>query len=169
MEQRSGSDVGREEPPPSPREGNEIFNSKKNPLAPRQDGNGGLMEVVHSMEGASGSDGGGEDSLMAGVESTNESADNTKHIQPMDGVESGIPPSDSMVMDHEARPSNDEFIAPPELRRSSHIAPAKIQPSLKFHASWKVTSGRKKMTSSFSRQVFILFPPKINAKYQQLG
>lgn len=147
-EQRSGSNVGREEPPPSPREGDEIFNSKKNPLAPRQDGDGGLMEVVHSTEGASGSDGGGKDSLMAGVESTNESADNTKRVQPMDGVESGIPPSDSMDVDDEARPSDDKFIAPPELRRSSRITPAKTQPSLKFHASRKVTSGRKKMTSS---------------------
>ena len=78
------------------------------------------MEVVHSTEGASGSDGGGKDSLMAGVESTNESADNTKRVQPMDGV---------------------------ELRRSSRITPAKTQRSLKFHASQKVT-GRKKMTSS---------------------
>ena len=173
-EQRSGSDVGREEPLPSPREGNEIFNSKKNLLAPRQDGDGGLMEVVHSMEGASGSDGGGEDSLMAGVESTNESVDNTKDVQPMDGVKSGIPPSDLMDVDHKARPSNDKFIAPPELRRSSCIAPAKIQPSLKFHASQKVTSGRKKMMSSKPYDVlfqasFCFISTQINAKEQQLG
>ena len=172
-EQRSGSDVGREEPPPSPREG-EIFNSKKKPLAPRQDGDGGLMEVVHSTEGASGSDGGGEDSLMAGVESTNKSADNTKDVQPIDGVESGIPPSDSMDVDHEARPSNDEFIAPPELHRSSRITQAKTQPSLKFHASRKVTSGRKKMTSSkpydvLFQAIFCFISTQINAKEQQLG
>jgi hypothetical protein len=129
-EQRSESDVRREEPPP------------------RQDGDGGPMEAVHLTEGASGSDGGGEDSLMAGVESTNQSADNAKEVQPMAVVETGIPPSDSMDVDREARPSDDQFEAPPELRRSSRISPAKTQPSLKFHASRKVTSGRKKTSSS---------------------